>query len=80
MQLDLRVRGEPLRPAIAQVAQPRRLALDADSLVERHRLGDGVVVRGRVRADLLELADVLAAWLAAAGVSGQSDAMFSRRT
>ena len=45
-------------PAVAQVPQPRELALDANRFVEREGLGDRVVVRGRVRADLLELADV----------------------
>ena len=59
MDADLRVLRQPLRPAIAQVAQPRGLALDADALVERQRFGDRVVVRGRVRADLLELPDVV---------------------
>ena len=47
------------RPAVAQVAQARRLPLDAHPFVEAERLGDRVVVRGRVRPDLLELADVL---------------------
>ena len=58
MQREPAGRGQPFRPAIAQVTQPRRLALDADALVEAERLGDRVVVSGRVRADLLELADV----------------------
>ena len=58
MDPDLRVLRQARRPAVAQVAQPRRLALDADALVERQRFGDRVVIRRRMRADLLELADV----------------------
>ncbi len=50
---------DPRGPAIVQVAQPRRLALDADRLVEGERFGDRVVVRRRMRADLLELPDVV---------------------
>jgi hypothetical protein len=32
------------RPPIPQVAQPRRLPLDADAVVKRQRLGDRVVI------------------------------------
>ena len=55
----LRVGREPRRPPIPQVAQPRRLPLDADAFMKRQRLGNRIVVGGRMGADLLELADVV---------------------
>ena len=50
--------GQAAHPAIAQVAQPRDLPLDANRVVIDAGLGDRVVVRRRVRPDLLELPDV----------------------
>ena len=52
-------RLEPPRPSVFQKAQPRRLALAADAFVEGECFGYGVVIGGRVRADLFELADVV---------------------
>ena len=46
-------------PAPSQVPQPRRLALGAETLVERHRLGDRARHGDRKRPDLLELPDVV---------------------
>ena len=46
-------------PAQRQVAQARRLALAADRLMERERLGDRGAQRLGMRADRLELADVV---------------------
>ena len=64
---------------IPQVAQARRFPLGADSLVKRQRLGDRVVIGRRVRADLLEFADV--AVLRGAGRrERQSVGISSRRT
>ena len=48
--------------------------------MERERLGDRVVVGRRVRADLLELADVVRPARRRPACSGQIFAMFSRRT
>src|SRR6185295_4225996 len=45
--------------AIGEIAEAGRFPLDANRLMERERFGDRVVVRGRMRADFLELADVL---------------------
>src|ERR1035437_1984429 len=50
---------QPVGPAVAQVAQPRRLAVDADVLVENQGFAAGIVVGRRVRSDLFEFADVV---------------------
>ena len=52
---------EPIRPAVPQITQPRGLTLAADRIVKGQRFGNGVVIGGRVGADLLEFADVLGA-------------------
>jgi hypothetical protein len=64
MDADLRVRAEPTRPAVAQETQPRRLPFDTNAFVKRERLGNRIVIRRGMRADLLELADVLSLRLA----------------
>ena len=55
----LRMVLEAARPPILEESQTRGLSLRADGLVKLERLGDGVVCRRRVRANLLELADVV---------------------
>ena len=50
---------EPLRPAVAQEPEARRLALRADAVQKVQRFHDGVVIRRRMGPDLLELAHVL---------------------
>ena len=45
--------------------------------MEGERLGDGVVVGRRVRADLLELADVVVHALGGAAISGHSVSIFA---
>ena len=70
---------EAARPSVFEESQPRRLSFGANGLVELQRLGDGVVRRRRVRADLLELADVVVSFTLA-GVSGQTSAMSAFRT
>ena len=52
-------RQQTLRPAIAQRPQARDLPLGADRPVERQRDGDGVVIRRRMRSDLLVLTNVV---------------------
>src|SRR5262249_9105800 len=49
---------EPFGPTVEEETQPGGFALGADAFVEIERLVDGQRVRRRVRADLLELADV----------------------
>src|SRR5262245_56656014 len=46
------------RPAFFQVAKPRSLALDTYALVKRKRLGNRVVIRRRMGADLFKLANI----------------------
>ena len=58
--LDLRAGGdEGLDPAVAEIAQACGLPLGTDAPVERQRRADGVVVGGRVGADLLVLPDII---------------------
>src|SRR5262249_10658299 len=49
---------EPFGPTVEEETQPGGFALGADAFMEIERLVDGQRVRRRVRADLLELADV----------------------
>ena len=59
MDLDARVILEPVGPAHRQIAEPRRLALEADRLVEHQRFGNRRLRPSGVGADLLELPDVV---------------------
>src|ERR1035438_4189662 len=47
------------RPVVAEVAETRGLAIDADVVVEDQGVRDGVQVGGGMGADLFELADVV---------------------
>ncbi len=58
-KLDFGILREAIGPAIAQIAQARRFTLDPDILVERDRFNDRIVIGRRMRADFLELADVV---------------------
>src|SRR5262249_15393390 len=49
-----------VRPPPPQVAEPFRLALHSNAFVEIESLGDGVSLRSRMSADLLEFPDILA--------------------
>src|SRR4030095_10968196 len=59
VQANLRVGFEPNGPPVAEIAEPCRLALDADAFVEGQRLRDGVVIRCRMRSVLFQLPDVV---------------------
>src|SRR5882724_2718146 len=56
-------RLEPSCPAVLQKAEPRCFALAADTFVKCERLRNSVVIGGRVRADLFELANVTVLFL-----------------
>ena len=59
MDLDAGPALEVAHVPIAQVTKAGRLALGAYALVEGQRFRNGVVVARGMRADLLELANVL---------------------
>src|SRR5436853_4247116 len=47
------------RPAVFEVSQSRGLSFDADALMKRQCLGDGIVIGGGMRADLFEFPNVV---------------------
>src|ERR1019366_6879459 len=55
----LGVLREAVGPAVAQVTQARRLAVDPQVLVEDEGFGDGVVIGRGVSTNLLELANIV---------------------
>src|SRR5580704_3204157 len=59
--LDLGILRKRGGPAILEVTQAGGFAVEADVLVEGDGFANGVEIRGRVRADFLELADVILA-------------------